>query len=292
MYQVTVREYYVFQFMKLNHNGRTEYQGEKERIKIYKELSSDESYSLFHDKYQTFLRFADYFGRKVLFFDETCTYEKFILFSREIQDFVVKPTTSTCGKGILFRHFCDNNEKMIEIYKEISLIAPCLLEEKVIQAPEMADFHHASVNTVRIVTIYSKSRDESKIIQATFRMGVGEAHVDNAGSGGICASIDIQTGVVYSVGHNELSYHKYIYHPDTGKQIVGFHIPEWETVCKLAKQLSLIVKEQKIVGWDFAYTDNGWIMIEGNERPAIQFLAEPNFGIRSVMTEAIKYCNS
>lgn len=32
----------------------------------------------------------------------------------------------------------------------------------------------------------------------------------------------------------------------------------------MAKELANVVPEQRYVGWDLAYTDAGWVMIEGN----------------------------
>ena len=47
---------------------------------------------------------------------------------------------------------------------------------------------------------------------------------------------------------------------------MGFAIPAWDDLLSLAEKLAKVVPEQKYVGWDFALTDNGWILVEGNTR--------------------------
>ena len=54
--------------------------------------------------------------------------------------------------------------------------------------------------------------------------------------------------------------------PDTGKKIIGFQLPEWPQLIDTAKELARMLPEHPFIGWDFAHTDEGWVLIEGNRK--------------------------
>ena len=99
-------------------------------------------------------------------------------------------------------------------------------------------------------------------------MGMGGSSVDNMSSGGLAVMIDPQTGIVYTTGRDYLN-NIHIYHPDTGVQLVGFQMPEWDKLLELLKEVANVIPEVRWVGWDFAYTNKGWSFVEGNSRPGI-----------------------
>ena len=53
-------------------------------------------------------------------------------------------------------------------------------------------------------------------------------------------------------------------HPDTGIDLVGFEIPQWDAVVELAMMASTAFDPVGFVGWDIAVTNNGPVLIEGN----------------------------
>lgn len=54
--------------------------------------------------------------------------------------------------------------------------------------------------------------------------------VDNFHFDGIGANINIETGIIDTIGY-DVHNNVYLTHPITGKQIIGFQIPYWEE-CK------------------------------------------------------------
>lgn len=126
----------------------------------------------------------------------------------------------------------------------------------------MAEFHPQSVNTVRIPTF--KTKDGIKIMYPFMRTGCGDSFVDNAGSGGVLAVIDPTTGK--TIAACDENGNDYEVHPDSGKQIVGFTIPQWEEAVSMAKELAMVLPDVKYTGWDLALTNKGWVMVEGNNR--------------------------
>ena len=41
---------------------------------------------------------------------------------------------------------------------------------------------------------------------------------------------------------------------------------QWKEALALSKELSDILPECRMVGWDLAYTNNGWVVVEGNSK--------------------------
>ena len=94
-------------------------------------------------------------------------------------------------------------------------------------------------------------------------MGRNGSFVDNGGAGGLLIGIDKESGMLVTDGRDEFS-NAFERHPDTGLCFKGYQLPEWENLLTLAKNIS--AKEELIpyIGWDFAHTERGWVVVEGN----------------------------
>lgn len=104
------------------------------------------------------------------------------------------------------------------------------------------------------------------IIGTDLKLGIGGSQVDNMSAGGISAPIDPATGQVYRAAASPLiGEHKYAVHPDTKEHILGFQVPEWDSVMDLARRAARIVPAIRSVGWDIAVTSRGAILVEGND---------------------------
>ena len=60
-------------------------------------------------------------------------------------------------------------------------------------------------------------------------------------------------------------------------------MPYWDELVAFAKEIAMVVPEQRIVGWDLALSVDGWVIIEGNTRPGLQVLAGDGVGVRSIL---------
>ncbi len=139
---------------------------------------------------------------------------------------------------------------------------PFIVEELIIQGKELAIFHPQSINTLRVQTFVIGTR--VIIDHIILRMGLGNSVVDNFSAGGIFASVDVEHGIVQGRAINLLG-DKFDFHPDTNVQIVGYQFPEWDKLLKLMTSMALKVEGATLVNWDVAYSNKGWIMVEGNE---------------------------
>lgn len=103
------------------------------------------------------------------------------------------------------------------------------------------------------------------IANALLRIGGGKSDVDNFSSGGMAAHIDVNSGVIITAAMNGRG-EEFVFHPVTGKQIVGYQIPEWERYKEFAISLAKRFPGMRYVGWDIVKTDcDEMCVIEGNK---------------------------
>lgn len=58
---------------------------------------------------------------------------------------------------------------------------------------------------------------------------------------------------------------KYENHPITKTLILGFKIPFWDEIVEMITEAAWIVPQVRTVGWDVAVTQEGPLIIEGND---------------------------
>ena len=82
----------------------------------------------------------------------------------------------------------------------------------------------------------------------------------------------------------------YTGHPQTGTPIVGFSVPHWDQVFRIALEASEVVPEVGYVGWDIAIREGDVVLIEGNSYPGHDILQLPaytpdNIGMKSLIAD-------
>ena len=139
-----------------------------------------------------------------------------------------------------------------------------ILEELIQQDERMSKWNPSSVNTVRICS-FRKHDGSTEQLFPFFKTGRQGSVVDNAGQGGVYASVDACTGVICTDGMDE-NGHTYKEHPDSKITFVGWQIPCWNELMEMASKIHQSLPEgQKYVGFDFALSkDKGWLVVEGN----------------------------
>ena len=183
---------------------------------------------------------------------------------------IYKPLSDSCGHGVTVFDLTSDN--MDSVYETLAALPTGVVEGYVIQHPEMAKYSRKSVNTVRLVSV--RAFGKINVLYAAFRMGGGDAVVDNFHAGGVLALIDVQTGKLVTEAI-DLAGNFYANHPVTGEKIVGFQIPYWNEIVNMINKAGTIVDGVGYVGWDIAVTENGPILIEGNTAPAPNVLQTP-----------------
>lgn len=138
-----------------------------------------------------------------------------------------------------------------------------LMEEYVVQHHALQEISPNSLNTIRIMTHLNE--DNSVVfLGAMLRMGISKK-TDNFSTGGIAASIDINSGkVIRNAVSVDISQPEFIKHPVSGMEIKRFEIPFWSESLKMVKEAAGKYPYNRTVGWDIAIREDGPILIEGN----------------------------
>lgn len=262
-YKATPEEYFLFGFKDKTPQERKTYLTDHFIMKSVANKTGRRIHDKeLNNKYSFYLLNKQFFHRKAMLVDAQTTLEEFTHFSIQAKRIIAKPNMAALGSGISI--FCVNSKdeaRMVfdEIHKRGS---EWIVEEVIIQSEEMARWNPTSVNTVRIPSFLHHNK--FSILGPFIRTGRKGSVVDNAGHGGIFASIDISTGQICTNGVDEL-VNEYVSHPDSNIVFNGWKIPHWDDLIKLVEQIHRNNMSKHVyIGWDFALTDYGWVLIEGN----------------------------
>lgn len=261
----TPKDYFLFGF----HTTNTKWKQRKNFISdCYKDylLFSKEGadkYNLLSDKWKFYQKTKQFFNRQVFLFNQDTKKDRFLDFVMNVRHLFIKPISSSYGQGT-FVVDIDSNDSAEKLYMELASEKnnSYLVEERIQQDQLMAKWNESSVNTIRFSDCLTKN--EYFIFTPFFRTGRKGSIVDNAGSGGILANIDIETGMIITDGVDE-NGNIYKEHPDSKITFKGYIIPYWEDLKKTVKEVhETCLPEHKYIGWDFALSKDGWVLIEGN----------------------------
>ncbi len=265
LYGYTFDEYLGYHFENRTLEERREFLPDWERYAYTMAFNRVRNASIFDNKAKTYRVFESFFHRKALACTSATSYETFSAFLNDLKTqgstlFVTKPLESSFGIGFEIHPVCMDRDQYTKLNADYG--NGFLAEDLIVQSDELASFHPKSVNTVRSTTI--RFDDETIIVKPFLKMGVHDNIVDNARAGGLICVLDVDTGSV--IAASDECGKQYRFHPDSGKEIIGFTVPRWDEAKALSKQLAKIVPDNRYTGWDLALTDEGWILVEANRR--------------------------
>ena len=279
LYGTSINDYFAYGFYKLRRSGRNEYITLRRYHKIMKVANDSNDIHICRSKLDFNQFFSDCLGREWIDINET-TAEQFTAFAIQHKTFFVKDILSYRGIGVT-RHEIKDIENLNSFYNELRAETKShfIIEEPIVENDELKAFHPWSINTIRVVTLYDTTTDTVHIMNARIRMGNNRNAVDNFHFQDIGANINIVSGIIDSVGYN-CDNKTYLTHPISGKQIIGFHMPQWEE-CKAfvtaqAKRLPTV----RYIGWDVVLKpDNTFCLIEANDNADHDFQQMYNRGL-------------
>ena len=229
-----------------------------------RKLNSPRAFIICRNKALSYEHFAPLYKRDLVEIKGEEDFQTAVSFIRQHSDFVFKPLDKSFGRGIK-RIRSERKADAEGIAAELIKEAPCILEETICAHDSIRSLHPASLNTIRVTT-YLDSNGRVKIHLPFFKIGQGDSFVDNGGSGGMCALIDADTGVIISNGKDENNT-VYESHPDTGVTLKGFRVPEWDSLKRFAEEAARMFPDARYAGWDMALSaDRGWLVVEVNCR--------------------------
>ena len=136
-------------------------------------------------------------------------------------------------------------------------------------------FFPPTLNTLRVLTGTHHSDHRPVLLAATMKMGrPSTIPTDNwkVGRGGVAARVmtntgQLQSGLFYNAetGRRETVAN----HPDSGAQIEGNVVPNWNSVKETMLELAALLPFPGLVGWDVALTEAGLMIVEANTGPGL-----------------------
>lgn len=279
-------EYFAFGLENKRPKERREFISGRLRMRFRCQMNNLLQAHYFNDKTETYELYKEDYHREAVAVEKPADYRKFHDFVSRHPVFVKKQVYLAQGDSVALVDINKITGTEQEFFESLIKVGKHILEEKIVQSEEMAVFNESSVNTVRAITFNTKSG--LKVPYCMVRTGRKGTFVDNSGAGGIQAEIDFATGKVISDGYDELGG-KFKAHPSTGTVFKGYQMPDWNGLQELIFRSAKKMPQIQFIGWDLAYTEEGWIIVEGNENcytVALQQIRDK--GMRSIFEELMK----
>ncbi len=268
-YTAAPADYALFEFWALTPDQRKTYVTRGMNDRLVKKYNDRSLWHIFDNKNEFNTRYAAFIGREWMEL-RSDGFEEFDAFLSRHGCVFYKPLNLSCGWGIEKIDVAAEPDRRA-LFDRLMQKGGGLIEEQIVQHPEMNRMFPGSVNTIRLVTI--NDGKEVSVVFAFLRVGNGR-FVDNLNSGGMAAPIDPETGVVTHPAADK-DYKAYDRHPATGTAFVGFEIPRFQEALALVKEAAAIEPRMGYVGWDVAVTPDGLCLVEANSFPGHDILQLP-----------------
>lgn len=200
-------------------------------------------------------------------------------------DVFAKPSDGMMGQGVFRLHikdsktYMDGVEQNADTVVDALLSADYILQETIVQHEKMSALCSSSVNTIRLQTVMDK---DGNVIPFGPGVRIGRMGniVDNWAKGGVFVGIDSSTEKLKKIGIMKPKYGtKVSEHPDSHIPFEGYPIPYYKEAEKMVVDLHKMMYRSHSIGWDIAITENGPVIIEGNDRWEITLIQAVHGGM-------------
>lgn len=264
-------DYQIFAFYNLNKEQRKTFVTRLISKKFNTYMNDPEYDHLFNNKDEFNVLFKDYIGRGFLELEKAT--------KDEVKDFVstreyifCKMKDLECGHGcerLKISDFADFEA----LYDYLTDKKFCTIEDNIVQHPALSKLYSNAVNSLRIITII----DDNNVPHCVYlvqKMGCGGSIIDN---NCLFSPVDPETGKIKYPAHSGDTTKGIIYeeHPDTKVHIQGYQLPFIKEAVDMCLKAAMVVPQVRYVGWDVALTENGPVIIEGNNYCAHDFWQLP-----------------
>jgi len=163
-----------------------------------------------------------------------------------------------------------------------------LIQDVLEQHPEVARFHPASLNTIRVWMV-QREPGRWEMFCAVLRMGVGEMTIDNMSAGGIGAPVDTETGRLGTAilrgldPDRGIMLTEYAAHPTTGVRIEGEALPMWSDVVSLCARTCPVFPFYAFMGLDVGIGVDGPSIVEVEADPHSMIQLYCRVGLRPLL---------
>lgn len=264
-------DYEIFAFYNLNKEQRGTYLTRLKSKKFIEFMNDLEYGHLIDNKDEFYELYKDYIGRGFIKLDDAS--------KEEVRNFVSsreylfgKLRDKECGIGCERIKVSDYPD-FDSLYAYLKEKGFCTIEDNIKQHPAMNRLYPNAVNSLRIITVL----DSGKVAHCIYmvqKMGLNGSIIDN---NCLFTPVDPETGRIKYPAHSGDTTKGIIYeeHPNTHVKLAGYQIPFAKEAVELCLKAALVVPQVRYVGWDVAITEDGPVIIEGNNYCAHDFWQLP-----------------
>lgn len=273
-YGFSMIDYFLYELYRGSECVESLYMSDRDRINIHHAVNKTEYLHYFGDKKDFYDTFSAYMQKECMFVDNDGDESLFRSFVKGKEKIVIKPRDGQRGIGVEIVPVL--TEEQIKVAWEKCIRDKLLVEKVITGCDEVQAFHKLSLNTIRISTVLD-TEGKAHILSATIRTGTGMHVVDNGHSDGVYAAIDVDTGMITTIGYNA-NGDRFPVHPDSGKPFAGFVVPKWNDLKTTAIEVAEVIPQMRYIGWDWVLdAEYNWLLIEGNEPGGIDVHQHPGF---------------
>ena len=173
---------------------------------------------------------------------------------KEAQCVFLKAANNSCGgHGVIKLERDEVSFENFESFGNKQKKNDIVIQERVIQHDVLSRINPNAVNTVRIMTWLDKDGVVS-VLSKVLRVGIGDAYVDNASSGGIVVGIDDDNMLKkYAFRTTGERFDK---HPTTGIQFEGIQIPGVHDAEIMVSNMALMFPHHRLISWDICINED------------------------------------
>ena len=259
-YGIGYTDYLKGDYINLTKEQKKTYVTTKSFYKLLRYLNNPKYDACMSDKIVFNRIFDKYLKREWIDIRNTSVkdFEKFLKNKKTI---FAKPPTDFGGHGIQKIEVKDIND-VEKLHKELLKKKLYLIEDGIIQHKELDKLNPYAVNSFRVVTLVKDGK--AHILANALRInvddaiaiGCSDAYMRLDESGKVCSRVIDDVANVYEE------------HPIAKIKFSTVKVPFVKEAFDMALEAALVVPEVRYVGWDIAITENGPVMMEGNEYPS------------------------
>lgn len=263
-YNISILEYFQFHFYRIKEEEKKEWAGTGYMYEFQKYMNPPKYRYLLEDKTVFDKTYEKYMHHSIVSLNDLNKKKDLAnkILTNPSGKIVFKIKNGGCGKGIIVESSSQykNADELIEFMKKNKFD---LVEEFVQQHETINQISSSALNTVRIITQLC-SDGSVDIVGCRLRISVNGV-TDNLAAGNLAAFIDPETGIIIGKGvYSDITKEDCEIHPVSKKNIIGTQIPFWKETIDLVKEIAIIDKRNRSIGWDLAITSYGPDLIEGN----------------------------
>lgn len=253
-------EYRLYDFANKGEAERRTYLTDAVRNRICLKVNSVEGERVVMNKRLTYQALSEFYHRRLLPLD-TPHLDEAVAMGLSDGALVLKPVGSCGGRGVMLLEGHSREVWLKQLEPYVNPAPQYIVEQRIIQSPDMGCFNTSTVNTIRINTIQRNGRVVH--FTAFVLMGRAGSFVNNGAQGGLFAAIDTATGQVITDAFDEKGL-RYAAHPDSGEPLRGRFIPQWTELLGITESMARRIKGCTFVAWDMSLTPQGWVLVEAN----------------------------